>query len=306
MTTTFQPWLDLARAATPQLELHGLEVIETGWDSRVLRAVTTVGDRWIFRFPRRADVLADLARERTLLAALRDVLPVAVPHWQVHTTVGVQLVIGYPELAGFPAAEEPRGDGDFEFRITLPPPAVYTSGLARTLAALHRLAPPGLPLVRTDDLRRRAAETLGEADDVAVPPVLLDYWRSWIGDDRSWTFEPTLTHGDVHPGHTMIDDTGALVGLIDWTDSGWGDPASDFVDPRHAFGPAFGTELLDQYAVSGGRPDGVLERVIRRQSFGSLSAARFGIEQGRPELTRRAMERMDAQAARIASGRPPV
>ena len=306
MTTTFQPWLDLARAAAPQLGLVGLEVIETGWDSRVLRAVTTSGDRWIFRFPRRADVLADLARERTLLAALRDALPVAVPHWRVHTTVDAQLVIGYPEVPGFPAAEEPRGDGDFDFRITLPPPAVYASGLGRTLAAVHRLTPPGLPRVRTDDLRRRDAKILGGADDVAVPRVLLEYWRTWIDDDRLWTFEPTLTHGDVHPGHTMIDATGALVGLIDWTDSGWGDPASDFVDPRHAFGPAFGTELLEHYALSGGRPDGILERVIRRQSFGALQAARFGIEHGRPELTRRAVERMDAQAARIMSGRPPV
>ena len=306
MTTAFQPWLDLARAAAPQWGLDAVEVIETGWDSRVLRVVLASGEPWIFRFPRRAEVLADLARERILLEALRDRLPVAVPNWRIHTVVDAQLVIGYPELPGVPAGDEPRGDGDFEFRIAVPPPAVFATDLGEVLAALHRLHPPGLRVVTAEDLRRDVEESLRGAGDLPVPVPLLHYWRAWVQDDAQWTFPPTMTHGDVHPGHTMVDATGALVGLIDWTDSGWGDPATDFIDTRHAFGPAFGADLLAAYAGSGGRSAGLIDRIIVRQSFAVLNTARFGSEQRRPELTARALERMDAQAARIRSGRLPV
>ncbi|SDO53094.1 macrolide phosphotransferase [Nakamurella panacisegetis] len=306
MTPTVRPWTDLARRAAPQLRLRGVEVIETGWDSRILRAVAASGERWIFRFPRRAEVLPDLARERTLLDLLGGALPVAVPDWQVHARVGPQLVIGYPELPGFPAAEEPLGDGDFDFRIALPPPAVYAGSLGRTLAVLHRLTPPGLPAATAGDLRTVTDRLLRRSADLPVPAVLSAYWQSWIDDDTLWAFEPRLTHGDVHPGHTMIDDAGALVGLIDWTDSGWDDPASDFVDPRHAFGPAFGADLLAAYARAGGVTAGVSDRVIRRQSFGALHAARFGVDHARPELTRRALERMTGQAAHLECGRSPV
>ena len=299
-------FLDLARAAAPGLTLRPVELVETGWDSTVLRATDAGDGRWVFRFPRREEVLPDLDRERALLMAIRAHVPVAVPDWQIHAVVGSQVVIGYPELPGAPAGEEPRGDGDFEFRIAVPPPAVYAEGLGRTLAALHRLEPDVIPRTTAADLRASAAGMLDGARHLPVPPDVLQFWHEWMADDQLWDFATTLTHGDVHPGHTMIDDDGALVGIIDWTDAGWGDPAADFVDQRHAFGPAFGTELLERYADAGGFVERLAGRIVRWQSFGPLAAATFGLTHQRPELVDRALERMHRQATRLAAGSPPV
>jgi macrolide phosphotransferase len=122
--------LELVRRVVPDRDVQPSRLIELGWDHRVL-AATVDGVPWIFRFPRRPDV----DRERRLLQLVGSRLPVAVPDWQLDTTVGDRTVIGYPELPGAPAAEEPSGDGDFVFRIAVPPPPAYSTGLATALAA---------------------------------------------------------------------------------------------------------------------------------------------------------------------------
>ncbi|GGM01081.1 phosphotransferase [Nakamurella endophytica] len=300
-----------ARAALPGRRVEPVEVVEVGWDHRVLRAAVD-GRPWIFRFPRRPDVLPDVARERHLLALLRDRLPVPVPHWQVDTTVAGQAVLGYPELPGHPAGDEPASDGVFRFRLPVPPPDGYARTLGAALAALHRFPADevadaiGPPPAAGGAGRLR--QLLGDVERaVDVPGTLRRWWLDAL-DGRLGGAVPTcLVHGDVHPGHTLVDDRGLLTGLIDWTDAGWGDPAADFVDPRHAFGAGFADRLLDRYAAAGGTVDpGLRHRMATLQAFGPLHQAAFGLSAGSPHHVRLATVRMAASAARLADGLPPV
>lgn len=306
-------WTDLARAAAPELAVQPRRLIENGWDSRVLHAVDGGGRPWIFRFPRRREVADEMGRERRLLRLLRGRLGIAVPEWRVDAMVDGQLVIGYPTLPGHPAAYEPEGTGDFRYVIPVPPPRAYARTLAAALVRLHtvevatvaEVLATGAPTPRTirDEharLLRRCAATFSEG------AALADRWESQLADDRLWDFAPTLRHGDVHPEHTMVDDSGVVTGIIDWTDSGLGDPAADFVDPRFAFGPRFGAQLLADYAAAGGTVDGRLaERVAILQSWGPAQAALFGLDHGRPEVVARALARLHRQAGRALSRREP-
>jgi len=52
--------------------------------------------------------------------------PITVPDQRIHRILdidaGPQLVLGYPEITGRPAGDEPAGDGIFTFASSLPPP----------------------------------------------------------------------------------------------------------------------------------------------------------------------------------------
>ncbi len=299
------PWAELARAAAPALGIRPVRLIENGWDSRVLLGEDSRTDRWIFRFPRRAEVAREMAREGTLLTLLAGRLGVAVPDWQVDTVIDGQLVVGYRALPGHPAAYEPEGTGDFRYVIELPPPRRYSRTLAAALARLHAVDPTevadalGTPQRSAADIRAAHAILLGRcAATFPQAAALAPRWEAQLADDGLWDFEPTLRHGDVHPEHTMIHDDGSLTGIIDWTDAGLGDPASDFVDPRFAFGPLFARRLLTDYAAAGGIVGPRLaERIAVTQSWGPAHAALFGLEHDRPAVTSRALGRLAAQAA---------
>jgi macrolide phosphotransferase len=294
----------LARRAAPDLELSPVTLVDNGWDNRVLFADAADGSRWVFRFPRRPDVLPDVDREARLLAMLQGRLPVAVPDWRLHADVDGTRVIGYPALPGTPAGYEPGGIGDFSFVLALPPPDTYGRSLGAALAALHSVpvgdvtAATGRPAPSADDLRRRTAAQVDSClAAVPVPAVVADRWRGWLADNGLWEFRPVLRHGDVHPEHTLVGPDGTVTAIIDWTDADCGDPADDFIDARHAFGAEFGDLLLRRYAEAGGRPDRRLaDRVVARQAWGAVTAALFGLANERPEITARAVQRIAAQA----------
>lgn len=145
-----------------------------------------------------------------------------------------------------------------------------------------------------------------------IPDPVLRTWRRWLADEELWPEPSVLVHGDVHPGHTLVDQTGALTGIIDWTDATIGCPATDFIDQRHAFGAEVADRLVRAYAAAGGSlPARFREQIIMRQSLRPLGALLFGLggsapETARPDLVRRSHERLADQAARIEAGRCPV
>lgn len=274
-------------------------VVETGFDHRVLLARHGDTD-WVFRFPRRPDVLPDLARERRILALLRTTdLGVAVPDWQVDTTVDGFPVVGYPAVPGRPAGEEPRSDGDFVLAVDLPLGRGFVDRLGAALAAVHAIpssqvaAGLGGAAVSLREMREHHLEV------VTVPTGLERHWRGQLADDRWWTTPPTLVHGDVHPGHTLVDGSGDLTGLLDWTDGGWGDPAVDFVDTLHCYGSATTVRLIEAYRAAGGDSTDLFPRVQVLQGLGVLKAAHDAVVAGRGDIVDRMRSRMADLAAQL-------
>ncbi|MTD15696.1 phosphotransferase [Nakamurella sp. YIM 132087] len=310
------PGSDLAALAgrlLPGRDVRPVEVVEVGWDHRVLRAEVD-GVPWIVRAHREAGDRAIAEREHRILQLVADRLPTAVPRWELFTVVDDVAVMGYPSLPGNPLGEEPRSDGDFVLRFPPPLPELLVDRLAATLARLHDipaaevgtvLGPPPDPQA----FRRHRAQRVDElAAAVEVPGPVLDRWRADLARDELWTGTPVLMHGDVHPGHLMVSGDGELLGIIDWTDSGWGDPAEDFLDHRHALGADECHRLLARYRSLRSTPpdDALADRTAVLQSLGPVGTALWGLETGNDHLVRRARQRMDDQAHRLAAGLDPV
>lgn len=227
-----------------------------GWDN----VCFLVGDRWLFRLPRR-ELGAQLMRvENQLLPVLAKRLPLPVPRpefigvpqddypWAFH---------GYRRLAGETLC---RAELDDAARAALAEP------LGRFLRALHATPLADFPALPGDENRRLDLDYRG----AQIEERLADL-RSLglVGDPRPWlrvldhlprdydAASDTLVHGDLYARHLLVDERGSLCGVIDWGDAHRGDAALDLGVvhaslPRSAhdeFRSAYG-ELTDaQWAV---------------------------------------------------------
>ncbi|MEW2304806.1 phosphotransferase [Streptomyces sp. NPDC006655] len=283
---------------------------DAGWDFRVVEVEDTEGTDWILRLPRRSRSADRIAVEAAVLAAVRPALPVAVPRWE-HAD---RSFIAYRRLGGAPAGFEDPARLRYEWHPAAGggrPGTGYVTSLAAALAALHRVpveeavdagVPPREPVLAREDLAR----TLTEAK-AAVPLTERWYahWRSWLDDDRHWAHQARLTHGDMHPGHTLVGPgSNAVTGVLDWTNAAFDDPAADFVDPYLAGGRPLLDRLLSAYRRGGGTVQpGLRERVLLRASFRWAHVGLLGVRTGRPAFTAVARERLAAPPPE--SGTPP-
>jgi len=93
-----------------------------------------------------------------------------------------------------------------------------------------------------------------------------------------------LAHADLGAEH-ILEDGGAVTGVIDWTDAAVTDPALDFARLYRDFGPEFLGEVLAAY---GDVPDGFGERVTFFARCAALEDLAYGREPGRIEYARAA------------------
>lgn len=228
---------------------------ESGADFLVAHATDASGTAWIAKSPRRPDVALRSDAERRALTLLRDHLPIDVPDWRLFTGD----LIAYPRLPGHPAAviDEDLGDWAWRFNRELPPDA-FLDSLAAGLAALHRIDPAlavdaQLLVLHPDDIRAATAERVERArDGLVVPDNIWRRWHDWIGDSSSWPSRSVVVHGDLHPGHILVDEHGGVTGILDWSEAHVGDPATDFSLLYASVGLDALSALLGRYGAAGG------------------------------------------------------
>lgn len=256
---------------------HGLTVRidghdDTGWDFHVAHATEPpAAERppasWILRVPRRPDVADRIPVEAGLLELLRPILPVAVPHWLIRT----RDLVAYHPLPGEPLAAEDPITLTHEWHHA--PSDRFLADLARVLATLHDVPTAtateiGVPRRGAEALRRETDDELDIARSALdVPEPLVRRWRDWLDDDRYWPADTALVHGDLHPGHTLVDPAGELSGVLDWADAAVTDPAVDLAAPRFAFGSGGLDRLLDHLA----REPGAGETVLAGRTLAELT-----------------------------------
>jgi len=230
----------------PDVAQESLRLIGEGWDN----TVWLVDDQWVFRFPRRTIAIPGVEREITALASLAPRLPLPVP---------APVFVGRP-ADGFPwpffgarflPGTEPLGLSEDQ-----------RAGLARRLGeflrALHAAEVPDLPAdpfgradmaVRVPKAREQIAE-LEAAGLWHAPPSLDDLLAS--AAELPVPEPGVVCHGDLHLRHLLVDDTGALSGVIDWGDLCRGDPSVDMclvwclLPSRDEFLAAYGPVSDDQ------------------------------------------------------------
>lgn len=231
----------LVEAQFPELAPVDIVPFGSGWDNEAF----LVNGAFVFRFPRRTLALAFFENELRVLGGLAGRLPLPIPR-------PIYLGKPDPEASGFPwpfagyllivgrtACSRALSD-DARARCAGP--------LGAFLGVLHAIpvdeaermgaGPDAIRRMelgyRTERLRGNIAkiEALGgprppsnwEAIvDAALRQETIDVFRS-------------LVHGDLYVRHLLIDEKGALCGIIDWGDCHIGNPAIDLAI-AHSFLP---------------------------------------------------------------------
>lgn len=276
--------LDAIATQFPQLRPVTANYLGEGCDSEAL----LINDRWVFRFPKTAEVEAQLAIESALLPAIGDRLPVAVPRFFFHGQPGEHFprrFVGYAKLAGVPA-------------IGLDPVTIAAADVTRLglfLAALH-----GTPVetaracgVPVEDLRASLhalrAEALQSLTEIArvAPDAPLELWRSMLDrppDVRS-DEALVLAHNDLAAEHILVDPAvGRITGVIDWSDAALTRAEVDFAGFFHWGGERLAAAVLRVYELSRPRLPGHALDVARYLGAcrGALDVT-FGTDSRRPE-----------------------
>ena len=241
----------VVRAAFPEAAADSLEWLRSGWDFDAYRSA----DDWLFRFPRRSEVVSLFEREGPILELARSALPrsVSVPL----VTVVSHAVPEFP----YPIAAHRFIPG---VRADDVPDALCSAlaeSIAEALAAIHSVpeavaraagmveldrSEPG----RIDWFIRGSAgvRALNDRDGTLNEAV---QWLSRVDDPLRRLDAPLrMIHHDVSPEHLLADpETGRLVGILDWTDAILGDPARDFA-PLVAFaGWGFVDDVIRHYPL---------------------------------------------------------
>jgi len=274
----------------PDLASLPIVPLGAGWDNTVY----TVGQDWVFRFPRREVVLPGFSLEIDFLPKLAPLLPFAIP---VPERIGEPSdafpwpFFGALKLPGVELGDAPETD-----RETL------AVDLARFLTTLHRdeaVQAVGRPLpenwTRRADMKLRVPyvlDKLAELDALWRAPARV---RALLEDARSLPppRPKAVCHGDFHFRHVLVED-GRMRGVIDWIDLCRGEPALDLqivwsvlpTDARPAFFAEYGD--VDEETL-------LRARVIAFHLAAALLD--YGHEEGLPALEREALASLDRAAS---------
>lgn len=147
-----------------------------------------------------------------------------VPDWQITSPD----LIAYPLLPGLPGLELDE-QGEPVGRVDVSSPA-YAADLGDVLAQLHGIdaadaETTGIVCRTPTEVRQGWRDDLVTVtQNFAVAEGFTTRWRAWLDDDNYWPDWSVLTHGEVYPGHILIDDD-RITGVLDWTTAEIGDPA---------------------------------------------------------------------------------
>ncbi|MET9634128.1 phosphotransferase [Lentzea sp. NPDC006480] len=252
-------------------------VVESGGDFLVLHAHDAEGAEWILRQPRREWALRRMGPERALLDLVADRVPVPVPRWlPEHRDIAI-----YRALPG-ERADEPSDE--------------YFEDVARFLAALHAIpqeeaARTGVEMRLPGEIRSTIARKIHRArTELSLSDELWHYWQSWLDDDSTWPPRSVVAHADICPANTLVDN-GRLSGVIDWTDSLFGDPASDFRRLVKQYGRL--DELIEGYERHGGETwPGMRRHVEERIRMAPIDSGLYGVDSGQERYVTTALERL--------------
>ncbi|MFI6286006.1 aminoglycoside phosphotransferase family protein [Streptomyces sp. NPDC051018] len=174
-------------------------------------------------------------REIALRDAVRPYLPVAVPEsaatgeWADGLTYTLDTLL--PGLSAERRPVSPAGEGEL-------------SGFLRGLRAFPVDA--SLPVEPSRDLRElreRASEAAGRlAADGEFDSALLSRRLHGLPRDQA---PPALIHNDLKGEHLLVDESGRMTGVLDWTDAAAGDPAEDIAGLAISVGAAAAVRIAE-------------------------------------------------------------
>ncbi|SDC06949.1 macrolide phosphotransferase [Pelagirhabdus alkalitolerans] len=248
--------LALAEKHDVSIDPDHIIIDQSGVDFLVAFVVDTEKVDWVFRMPRRDDVIERTKVEKQVLDIVnRYVTTFNAPDWLIYS----EDLIAYPKLSGVPV-----GTIDIEkqaYEWTIDPtnlPDNFHQTFAEALAELHQLESKDfedtdIEIVTADELRPHFKKRMQAVkDEFGVSEALWQRWMNWLDDESLWPKQTVLIHGDAHAGHILIDQDANVTALIDWTEAKISDPAMDFSVYYTLFGEDSLDRLIEAYRAVGG------------------------------------------------------
>ena len=236
-------------SAFPDVDNTNLRYLGSGWEFDAF--LTT--DRWVFRFPRRAETASLFESEARVHRLVRQFLPrhIRVPRVERLATP----TAGFP----YPVAGHRFIDGvELYSADELLVPTIARE-IAIALGALHSIPETeGRALgILTEELKNQDRERW-IPHWIAVASEAMSADPSVAGAIRNLMDTPSsrmrydgplhLIHHDLGTDHVLVDPAnGTLVGILDWTDVSLGDAASDFAFLVAWRGWEFTESVLQEY-----------------------------------------------------------
>lgn len=281
-----QEIIELAKQHDIHLLEESLQFEGMGLDFQVVFVADKEGEKWILRIPRRADAMEKIAHEKNLLQGIHKQQSVfQVPNWEVATDE----LIAYKEVTGQPAVtfDEETHEENWVFDQNNVPTA-YVTSFAKALAALHALDPKqltGIEVISADELRQHMEERMERIKKTFdIADNLWERWQEWLKQDDMWPEKVGVIHGDLFPGHTLIDDSNHVTGIIDWTEAKVSDVATDFTSFYLLFGEEALDQLIKEYAEQGGYTWPKMKDHIKEHvNIQAVTIAEFALSSGSEE-----------------------
>ena len=246
-----------------------------------------VNRRWIFRFPKRAEVERQLLVEMDAVRMLRPRLPLPVPAYEFRGRPSTHFrwhFGGYEKLSGEPA-------------IRIDVRAVRFTSVARAmgrfLSKLHatssaeaaRLSVPRQSVGSAiDDARTEALGNLRRLSTLVDVPVdrLYEQLKDRPRVPSRSRSGLAVVHNDLGAEHILLHPrTGKVTGIIDWGDIAIGDPAVDFSGLFHWAGEGFVHAVLRHY--SGLADAALVSRARYLAACKGVNDIAFGHDMKQPE-----------------------
>jgi aminoglycoside phosphotransferase (APT) family kinase protein len=279
--------LALIRLQFPDIDPHNVSLLGEGCDSRAF----DVDGRWVFRFPKRADVEQQLLLESRVLPVLANASPLPLPLFRFHGRPSEMFpwhFVGYPKLPGVPGIQLSAA----EFPLERWAPAV-----GRFLSWLHRFPVEDARLLELEE--RPVADLIEEVrrdalDDFHVVgrAPQAGQWKAFFETGLPTSalnpLPSVVVHSDLAVEHILFDPaTGEVTGIIDWTEIALGDPSVDLACFYHWGGAPAVASALAHYD---GRCDGgVLARARFLAACRAVGDVAYGSRTGRSEYVEAGM-----------------
>lgn len=287
--------LKLAKDHHLEIEGSSLEFVNMGLDFQVVFGTDKNGIEWVLRIPRRKDVFEKVRIEKNILDLVNELdSEFQVPNWEKFT----EELIAYKKLEGQPAVttdiETQEQHWIFDTKRV---PKNYIHSLGKALATLHRVPKDkakamGLSVQSAAELRTSMKERMDIVNNrYKVNKSLWERWQKWLEDEEMWPKETGFIHGDLFPGHTLVDEQFTITGIIDWTEAKVGDVSNDFTAFYMLFGESKLEELISAYDKAGGYTwPKMKQHIIELLSTQGITIAEFAMTSGLEEYDQMARQ----------------
>ncbi|CUB11590.1 Phosphotransferase enzyme family protein [Bacillus cereus] len=277
-----------------------IELNESGVDFQVAHVKEQSGDKWILRIPRRLESMRHAQREKKALEIIKKYAEFQVPDWSIFS----EELIAYKQLSGIPAAtidiEQQGYVWNFNEKNV---PTDYYISLGKVLANLHSLPQQkfnntGVEILTANDLRTSMKQRMHRVkEQYHINQNLWDRWQAWLAEDSFWPSHVGVKHGDIHPGHILIDKGSKVTGLIDWTEVGIADVSIDFTSHYLLFGKDGLTKLINSYDNAGGKTWSRMdEHIIELLTTSSITVAEYAQVSGLKDMHEAAIHMLATQS----------